>query len=414
MFSEEPSAAPGGHVQRSQTLTKTESPQARTAIDDGVNALLQMVCDIHEADVALLVPLERGVVWGEGPCPLRRALEAWARQLPAGLRRSAQDVARANPLRGTDTTDPLAPPGVLALAEPVWATPGRQSGWLVVGWRTHDAAGVARGLQHLAHQAAQWLNAGDAFAETAKRARTLEAAQAERISWIRHVVHDFKSPLASIMANSGFLDAEIQTADEDLSGALEDVKVQAGRLLDMTHDLLDVAKEGAQAMQVNPSRITLDALFQDVEQATRVLAAQHGKTIRAQGRHPWAPSALAADQALLQRVIRNLVDNALKYAHGGSHVELSARLDPSGDIVLEVSDDGPGLPDELAERIFDAGTQAEPGTGTGNHGLGLAFCRIAAEAHGGAIWAENRRDGGARFSVRLPGPGRWFDIPDDG
>jgi len=113
--------------------------------------------------------------------------------------------------------------------------------------------------------------------------------------------------------------------------------------------------------------------------------------------------ALLVDTALIERVIANLLENAVKYspARGVIHVRAASA---GGAIELRVEDDGPGIPAEYLDLVFEKffrvkgdGRSAIPGTG-----LGLAICRGIVEAHGGQIWAENRPSGGACFSVRLP------------
>jgi signal transduction histidine kinase len=103
-------------------------------------------------------------------------------------------------------------------------------------------------------------------------------------------------------------------------------------------------------------------------------------------------------------LLANLVHNAVKHASSGSTVRIeAARI---GDqLELRVVDDGPGIPADERERIFEPYVSLDPERArTGGHGLGLAFCRLAAEAHGGTIWVEPREPHGASFCVRIPQP----------
>jgi two-component system sensor histidine kinase KdpD len=109
------------------------------------------------------------------------------------------------------------------------------------------------------------------------------------------------------------------------------------------------------------------------------------------------------DGVLIEQVLVNLLDNAIKYTPPGTPIELSATA-AERQLVLEVADRGPGLPEGEKERIFEKfyrirkpGVKAQAGTG-----LGLSICQAIAQAHGGRIWAENRPEGGARFCVALP------------
>jgi signal transduction histidine kinase len=109
------------------------------------------------------------------------------------------------------------------------------------------------------------------------------------------------------------------------------------------------------------------------------------------------------DLGKITRVFSNLVDNALKFSPSGSKVIIRAGVHGKEDVLVQVIDQGPGVPDEYREQIFERFTQI-PGVqgrrrGTG---LGLTFCRLAVEAHGGQIWVESNPEGGSIFNLVLP------------
>jgi two-component system CheB/CheR fusion protein len=112
-----------------------------------------------------------------------------------------------------------------------------------------------------------------------------------------------------------------------------------------------------------------------------------------------------ADRDVLWRVVANLLDNALKFSPPASKIEITAHSLDNRVIRIDVTDAGPGIPPEERERIFEKftrvkGAEHEKHSGTG---LGLTFCRMAVEVHGGAIWADAGPAGvGSRFSVQLP------------
>jgi signal transduction histidine kinase len=109
----------------------------------------------------------------------------------------------------------------------------------------------------------------------------------------------------------------------------------------------------------------------------------------------------------LHRLVLNLIENAMVHTPNGSHVDVSARRD--GDVaVIEVADDGPGIPADMREHIFDRFVRRDgdrSGGGTGS-GLGLAIVRAVARAHGGTVELDESPHGGARFVVRLPAAAR--------
>ena len=110
-----------------------------------------------------------------------------------------------------------------------------------------------------------------------------------------------------------------------------------------------------------------------------------------------------ADADLIRRIIENLLDNAIRHAPENTEVRVVA-MRREGAVEISVADAGPGISPETREKIFERFVQVESGslvaTGTGR-GLGLAFCKIAVEAHGGSIWVEDGRPGSV-FCMRLP------------
>ena len=111
----------------------------------------------------------------------------------------------------------------------------------------------------------------------------------------------------------------------------------------------------------------------------------------------------AMDPVLLRRVLDNLISNAIAHSPGNGRIDVVVRLRAEG-VELSVEDEGPGVPGEHRERIFDKYAQLEArrmGVSS-NRGLGLTFCRLAIEAHGGTIWVEDAPRGGARFIALLP------------
>ena len=112
---------------------------------------------------------------------------------------------------------------------------------------------------------------------------------------------------------------------------------------------------------------------------------------------------IQADRTLIQRVLVNLLDNALKYTPEGGQISVSGEPLHNDSVLVCVSDTGPGVPDEYREEIFQRFAQVPGAQGRRRgSGLGLTFCRLAIEAHGGKIWVEPRPGGGSRFVFRLP------------
>jgi two-component system sensor histidine kinase KdpD len=104
---------------------------------------------------------------------------------------------------------------------------------------------------------------------------------------------------------------------------------------------------------------------------------------------------------LIEQVLVNLIENALKYTPAGTPLEIGA-VKSLTKVTVYVADRGPGIPPGLEERLFEKFYRASPERAQSGVGLGLAICRAAVEAHGGQIWADNRPGGGAIFRLTLP------------
>ena len=214
------------------------------------------------------------------------------------------------------------------------------------------------------------------------------------------IVHDLKNPLATILALCEMLEAS--RLDEEQRADVEGIVMAAQRTTRMVLDLLDVqmAEDGALELDVAP--VALQELLDEVAEASapRLEARSQRLTIAAAG-----DVAVLADRSYLVRVVMNLVENCAKYGREGGLVTIDAA--PSGPErrIIRVSDDGPGVPPALRERVFEKYAQAERAAGMrsrDSRGLGLRFCKVVVDAHGGRIWVEDAEPRGARFCVELP------------
>jgi signal transduction histidine kinase len=232
----------------------------------------------------------------------------------------------------------------------------------------------------------------------------LRQVETMRDDLTRMIVHDMRSPL-TVIGNS--LDM-IKRADSNefvansvpvlLDGARDSVK----RIMGMIEDLLHVGKFEAGEMRPMFRIVATQKLLKRVEQTFHTLAEKEKKvfSLTVIGDVP----SITADEDLIERVLDNLIYNALKYTQFGGLVNLSVQIQEES-LLFQVHDDGQGIPAEYHERIFDkfvqvTSTNGEPlRKGTG---IGLAFCRLAIEAHGGEIWVESKLGMGSLFSFTLP------------
>lgn len=220
--------------------------------------------------------------------------------------------------------------------------------------------------------------------------------QKERLS--AFLVHDLKSPISAMHAHAELLvrDRALSSGARDSARAIKDL---CGRLNQLALNLLDLAKAEEGQLAPRRARVDLGALASQVREAFALLAAERSVCLSAE----IAPDIeLWGDGDMLRRMLENLVDNALRHSPADTLVSIEAET-VDAHVELRIADQGRGIPDSLRESIFDRFVQLQEGTASsrGGRGLGLSFCRMTAEAHGGTIHVDPARSG-AVFVVRLP------------
>lgn len=214
------------------------------------------------------------------------------------------------------------------------------------------------------------------------------------------VSHEIKTPLTSVSMTLHLLEEESLgklTGDqrELVVTALQDTE----RLLAVIHDLLDLSR-------LEAGRAPLDLEDTSVQQLLESAAEAIGPQLAERDQHlnlviPENLPAICVDVGRITHVVRNLLENAHKYAPAGSTIELEAGVGPDQTLQLAVRDEGPGVPEEFRERIFEKFFRI-PGNETGGTGLGLSICREIVLAHGGRLESCRRSGNGAEFLVTLP------------
>lgn len=212
------------------------------------------------------------------------------------------------------------------------------------------------------------------------------------------LVHDLKNPVNTLDLHAQLLlrEGTLSARGRDSVGMIrQEVRV----MLRLIQDLLDLSK--AEEGQVAPRRspVALEALLEEVVHEQGLRAEERGVAVRV----ACEPVTVSLDRAMIRRVVENLLENALRYTPPGSAVRVEVTREAE-QIELRVADAGPGIPPGLRDRVFDRFVRVEQPGDAGDHvgrGLGLAFCKLAVEAHGGSIRVEDAAPG-AIFSVRLP------------
>lgn len=233
-------------------------------------------------------------------------------------------------------------------------------------------------------------------------ARELAQAREDLSSMI---VHDLRGPLTAIMTSLGFLD-EIVPLDNPLRPAVQqtaEVSLRATRkLLNLVDSLLDISKLESGVIVLDREPMQLGPLCSHVMDELKPVAKAMEVNLTAN--IPDQLPILSVDTDKIERVLLNLVDNAIKFTPAGGEVNITAYPEPDSAFVrVEVCDTGTGIPDEYKNQLFDRYVQlnGQKGRRRGT-GLGLTFCRMAVEAHGGRIWIEDNPAGGAVFNFTLP------------
>jgi signal transduction histidine kinase len=237
-------------------------------------------------------------------------------------------------------------------------------------------------------------------ATAALRARNVELLElrektAELMSF---VVHDLKTPMAVVATNVAF--AREATADEGVREALEDAEAACRRLVEMVGDLLVIARLESAVLPLRVDDVDIARAAGQASDARKRDAQAKSITISVD---VVAGAKAAVDASLFQRVLENLLDNALRHTPSRGRIALTASAG-GGAISIVVSNTGAAIPPDDRARLFDKFARGEGGvrSARGNVGLGLYFCKLVAQAHGGGISAESSDAWPASFVVTLP------------
>lgn len=231
--------------------------------------------------------------------------------------------------------------------------------------------------------------------EKAKKAEIDAEAERLRSSLLSSVSHDLKTPLAAIMGSASALVAnetfQKNPAQREL---LENIQGEAERLAHLVQNLLDATRLESGKVQLKKELFPLEEVLGNVLERLKRLLKQRDVAVRIPEGLPLVP----ADGVLLEQVLINLLENAVRHTPDQSRIEIFAHIENNA-VKVTVTDQGVGLKEEELEKVFDKFYREPHSPGAG---LGLAICRAIVNAHGGKIWASNRPGGGAVFSFTLP------------
>lgn len=243
-----------------------------------------------------------------------------------------------------------------------------------------------------------------AQASLARANDELRRIQALKDDLYAFVMHDLNGPLTGVLALSELLSAE-ERLTEDARASVAELHNLADSIHRMVGDLLDLKVSDDGALEPHFSNLVVHELFQELHQMISPRAVVAGRKVVVSDQV--LGLNVYADPDLLLRTLQNLVDNGLKYAPHGGTIRVEAREGSPGTVRFLVCDDGPGVPEELRDAIFEKYARierSEPVAARRSRGMGLRFCRVATEAQRGRIWVEDGEPSGARFCLELPVP----------
>ena len=226
--------------------------------------------------------------------------------------------------------------------------------------------------------------------------RRLQAMERLRDNLTHMIAHDMRSPLLALQLSLGLLDDAIPPGNTDDASVLDNAKLGVRQLIEMVSQMLDVSRLEAGKMELKLESCDLVALAAEAVAALRPLAESRVLSVA-----PESPVPATCDHDLIRRVITNLVGNAIKFTATTGRIAVAAAAD-NNRVRVAVTDDGAGIPPEKHHLLFEKFGQVADRSRRGGFGLGLAFCKMAVEAHGGTIGVESAPGRGSTF---------WFSLP---
>lgn len=238
--------------------------------------------------------------------------------------------------------------------------------------------------------------------ELQRRYEDLRRLEVTRETLTQMIVHDLRNPLGAVLGFSRLLKRKGYVSEEETAQHyLRAITMCGQTLLDMITAMLDLAKLEAGEMRLDLSEVDLSQVVSDVEVGIGSLLEQKHLTLQID--LPGDLPSLRADGESLRRILVNIIGNAITFSPRAGRITVAA-LSGDGKVRITVQDQGPGIPPDYRGRIFEKFGQVESRQSGQKYstGLGLAFCKMAVEAHDGRIGVESKEGEGSTF---------WFTLP---
>ncbi|MBU1999001.1 MAG: HAMP domain-containing histidine kinase [Candidatus Omnitrophica bacterium] len=221
-------------------------------------------------------------------------------------------------------------------------------------------------------------------------------------SLVYMIVHDLNNPLTGIIGNLQLLQMEMGEAlGDEQKKSLEMALLSGEDMKRMIDNLLDINKMEEGKINLRCEDFKLDEATREVIERMQITARREDKSIFLEAREQ-LPN-IYADKELIRRVIGNLISNAMKHIPQKGVIRVKVALKNDENIFyVQVEDNGEGIPKDYLEKVFDKFVQVEDKKAKMGRGLGLTFCKLAVEAHGGKIWVESEAGKGSTFYFTIP------------
>ncbi|MEE8568330.1 MAG: GAF domain-containing protein [Anaerolineales bacterium] len=220
-----------------------------------------------------------------------------------------------------------------------------------------------------------------------------------RTDLISMVFHDLRSPLGNILSSLEVMQASISDDDEAGQSVLSIAQRSGRRASRLVESLLDLDRLEAGQAVLEKTRAAIDVLITEAVEEVHPTAEAKGHVIKFDLASNMPDVEMDVD--MIRRVLINLVENAVKHTRGGGHITVAVR-EKDDHIIVGVKDSGKGIPPRDQQRIFEKFSRIGQESRLKGRGIGLAFCRLAIEAHGGRIWVESGEKKGSTFLFSLP------------
>lgn len=255
-----------------------------------------------------------------------------------------------------------------------------------------DETEITRLEQNILQQRNELALANEALADAKQR---VEAALREKSSFLANISHDLKTPLQVIIGNAEILRGDLP--DEEREAFLQDVLDNSNFLLALITDLLDASALEADQLKLTEDMVDVRSILERILSMARQMP--NGRTRHFDVRIDDGPHTVFVDPMRLQRLLLNVVSNAVKFTDDGGRIAMRVGLDSEGRLVIEIDDDGCGLEPALMQHVFEPFTM---GVASDGSGLGLHIAKGLADLHDADLTVMSELGAGATVKLRLP------------